>query len=89
MLEALLPEHEVIGDGQALEELASQLTTGVVIGPGTTPLVTLKMMRPELRCVDFGADYYVPRLYGGSDSLHELLKATGVERVPFDRDAWE
>lgn len=63
--------------------MAGDIGAGVVIGPGTTPLVTLKLMRPELRCVDFGADYYVPIVYKGGFGATPLFEAVGVESVPF------
>lgn len=83
LLESLLPPHEVIDDDRPIEDMASDITAGVVIGPGTTPLVTLKLMRPELRCIDFGADYYVPIMFKGGTGATPLFEAAGVERVLF------
>lgn len=83
LLESLLPPHEVINDDRPIEEMAGDIAAGVVIGPGTTPLVTLKLMRPELRCIDFGADYYVPIVYRGGVGATPLFDAVGVERIPF------
>lgn len=83
VLESLLPPHEVINDDRPIEDMAGDITAGVVIGPGTTPLVTLKLMRPELRCIDFGADYYVPKVFRGGIGATQLFEAAGVERVPF------
>lgn len=83
LLEALLPPHEVIDDDRPIEDMAGEIAAGVVIGPGTTPLVTLKLMRPELRCIDFGADYYVPIVYQGGVGATPLFKAAGIERVSF------
>lgn len=83
LLESLLPPHEVIDDDRPIEDMAGEIAAGVVIGPGTTPLVTLKLMRPELRCVDFGADYYVPIVYQGGVGATPLFDAAGVERIPF------
>lgn len=83
LLEALLPPHEVINDDRPIEDMAGEIAAGVVIGPGTTPLVTLKLMRPELRCIDFGADYYVPIVYQGGVGATPLFEAAGVERIPF------
>lgn len=83
VLESLLPPHELIDDERPIEELVGGLTAGVVVGPGTTPLVTLKLMCPELRCIDFGADYYVPIVYRGGVGSAALFAAAGVESVPF------
>jgi hypothetical protein len=85
LLESLLPPHEVIEDPRAIEDLAGDLPAGVIIGPGTTPLVTLKLMRPELRCIDFGADFYVPIVYQGGVGASPLFDAAGIERVSFSR----
>ncbi len=83
LLESLLPPHKLISDDRPIEDMAGEITAGVVIGPGTTPLVTLKLMRPELRCIDFGADYYVPIVYRGGIGATRLFDAAGVERIPF------
>ncbi|BCI51719.1 hypothetical protein NIIDNTM18_09970 [Mycolicibacterium litorale] len=87
LLESLLPPHEVINDDRPIEDMAGDIAAGVVVGPGTTPLVTLKLMRPELRCIDFGADYYVPIVYQGGIGATPLFEAAGVERVPFTEGA--
>ncbi len=83
LLESLLPPHEILDDPRAIEDIAGDIPAGVIIGPGTTPLVTLKLMRPELRCVDFGADFYVPVVYKGGVGASPLFKAAGVESVSF------
>ena len=83
LLESLLPPHEVIDDDRPIEDMAGELAAGVIMGPGTTPLVTLKLMRPELRCIDYGADYYVPIVYRGGVGATPLFEAAGVERVAF------
>jgi len=85
LLESLLPSHEIIDDPRAIEDIAGDIPAGVIIGPGTTPLVTLKLMRPELRCIDFGADFYVPVVYRGGVGASPLFEAAGVERVPFEQ----
>ncbi len=87
LLESLLPPHEVINDDRPIEDMASEIAAGVVVGPGTTPLVTLKLMRPELRCIDFGADYYIPIVYRGGIGATPLFEAVGVERIPFTEAA--
>lgn len=84
LLESLLPPHEIVEDNRPIEDMADEISAGVIIGPGTTPLVTLKLMRPELRCIDFGADYYVPIVYRGGIGATPLFNAAGVERVAFD-----
>lgn len=86
LLEALLPPHEIIEDTRPIEEMAGEVGAGVVIGPGTTPLVTLKLMHPQLRCIDFGADYYLPVAYGDAVGATPLYQAVGVESVPFSAD---
>ncbi len=83
LLESLLPAHELIHDDRPLEEMAADLEAGVIIGPGTTPLVTLKLIRPELRCIDFGADYYMPIVYRENNGAAKLFETAGVEQVSF------
>ena len=83
LLESLLPPHELIDDSRPIEDIAGEIAAGVVIGPGTTPLVTLKLMRPELRCIDFGGDYYGPIVYRSNIGAAALFEAVGVETISF------
>jgi hypothetical protein len=41
--------------------------------------VTLKLMRPDLRCIDFGSDFYCRTAYRGDYSVVEFLMGSGVE----------
>lgn len=81
-IEALLPPHELIGAGRSLEDMAPDLEAGTVIGACCTGLVTLKLLRPELRCLDFGADYYCSAAYHGDHGILTLLRAADVEITP-------
>lgn len=77
-----LPPHEIIADRRSLEDMAADLEAATILGTCCTGLVTLKLMRPDLRCVDFGSDYYQVHAYGGDRSVETLLRAAGVEIVP-------
>lgn len=79
----LLPPHQVITDPRAVEELAGEIDAGTVLGTCCTALATLKLIRPDLDCVDWGADYYLPRAYRGDRSVLELFGAVGVRSIPF------
>jgi len=81
LIEDLLAEYEEIGVGVTTEALAADLEAGTIIGTCCTALVTLKLIRPELTCVDFGSDYYSAYAYNGDRSVKTLLAATGVELV--------
>jgi len=80
-LESLLTDAYLYGEGLPVEELASQLPAKNVIGPGTTPLVTLKLLRPELRCVDVGSDIYSKALYDSDQGMIRLFTRVGIECV--------
>jgi hypothetical protein len=71
-----------IDDPRCIEDMASEIPASTVLGYNCTGLVTLKMMRPDLRCIDFGADFYGDAAYHGDHSVETLLTAAGVELVP-------
>jgi hypothetical protein len=82
-LERLLRPHERLDSTESLEDLAGRITAGTVAGICCTALVTLKQLRPDLRCVDYGGDFYCERGYFGDKSVHALMRAAGVEAVAF------
>ena len=81
MIEALLERYEEVGSGLAAEEMATNLEAGTIIGTCSTALVTLKLIRPDLKCIDYGSDYYCEYAYHGDNSVKTLLSATGVTLV--------
>lgn len=81
LIEDLLKGYEEIGQGLTTEALASDLEAGTIVGTCCTALVTLKLIRPDLNCIDFGSDYYCEHAYHGDDSVKTLLSATGVDLV--------
>lgn len=81
MLEAMLPEVEILGIDGAIESIADRLPSGTVVGTCCTALGTLKLLRPDLRCVDYGADYYCKYAYHGDYGVIDFLKGCGVEVV--------
>lgn len=81
-LERLLPPHERLDSDESLEALAGRLTAGTVAGVCCTALVTLRQLRPDLRCVDYGSAYYCDQAYFGDQSVGELMRAVGVEVMP-------
>jgi len=81
-LERLLPPHERLDTRESLEDLAGWLTAGTVAGICCTALVTLKQLRPDLRCVDYGGEFYCERGYFGDRSVVDLMQAVGVAVVP-------
>jgi hypothetical protein len=83
LIEELLAGYDEVGAGQTTEAMATDLEAGTVIGTCCTALVTLKLIRPDLHCVDFGSDYYSQHAYHGDDSVKTLLAATGVTLVQF------
>ena len=81
MIEELLERYEEVGSGLTTEEMAADLEAGTIIGTCCTALVTLKLIRPDLKCIDFGSDYYCEHAYHGDNSVKTLLSATGVTLV--------
>lgn len=85
ILEGLLPPHEVIADSRSVEEMAAEIPAATVVGTCCTALATLKLIRPDLDCVDFGADYYCRYAYGGDVGVQELLAGTKVRLKNFEQ----
>lgn len=81
LIEELLEKYDEVGSGLTTEEMAADLEAGTIVGTCCTALVTLKLIRPDLECVDFGSDYYSEHAYHGDDSIKTLLSATGVTLV--------
>lgn len=81
VLADLLPSHQEIDDARPLEEMASDISAATVIGTCCTGLVTLKLMRPDIDCVDFGSDFYCPKAYHGDFGVMALMRASGVRIV--------
>lgn len=81
-LEDMLPAHETWDVTASMEDLAAEVPAATVAGTCCTALVTLKLLRPDLRCVDVGADFYCDTAYHGDHSVGHLLAGAGVEIVP-------
>lgn len=81
LVEQLLAQYDEVGIGRTTEDMATDLEAGTIVGTCCTALVTLKLLRPDVRCVDFGSDYYSEHAYNGDDSVKTLLSASGVELV--------
>jgi hypothetical protein len=81
-LQDWLPMHEVLKDVRSAEDMAHEIPAATVVGTCCTALATLKLMRPDIRCVDFGADFYCKYAYGGDDGVIEFLQGAGVEVLP-------
>jgi hypothetical protein len=81
LMEDLLKGYEEVGTGLTAEGMAADLEAGTIVGTCCTALVTLKLIRPDLKCVDFGSDYYCEHVYHGDTSVKTLFSATGVNLV--------
>jgi hypothetical protein len=81
LIQELLAGYEEVGQGLTCEAMAPNMRAGTVIGTCCTALVTLKLARPDLRCIDFGSDYYCENAYRGDHSVKSLLLATNIELV--------
>ncbi len=78
LIEELLEKYEEVGSGLTTEEMAADLEAGTIIGTCSTAIVTLKLIRPDLNCIDFGSDFYCEHAYNGDNSVKTLFKAAGV-----------
>ena len=87
LIEELLERYEEIGVGQTTEGMATELEAGTIIGACCTALVSFKLIRPDLECIDFGSDYYSEHGYRGDDSVKTLLSASGVTLVQMPSDS--
>lgn len=83
-IEALIDNAVPLGDSRSMEALAAEIPAATVIGYCTTGLVTLKMMRPDLRIVDWGSDFYCEHAYHGDRSIVPVMQAAGIEMVEME-----
>lgn len=86
-LRSLLPPFEIVTDRRSIEEMAPEMEAGTVVGTCCTGLITLRLIRPDLRAIDFGSDHYLEHAYHGDTSVRELMLATGVELALMSQDA--
>jgi len=84
VLESMMPEHEVLDTSLCLEELAPHIEAGTVVGTCCTGLITLRLLRPDLRCVDFGSEAYCKTAYFGDRTVISTMREVGVELVQVD-----
>jgi len=85
ILSQLLPESIDLGLDGAVEKIAAQIQTGTVIGTCCTALGTIKLLRPDLRCIDYGADYYCKYAYHDDLGVIDFLEGCGVEVIAMDK----
>jgi len=86
-VEERLPPHSLIGEGVTLEDMAAELPARTVVSTNCTALVTLRMLRPDVECIDFGSDFYIRSAYHGDDSVLALQAAAGVTMIPATEEA--
>jgi hypothetical protein len=79
----LIGPFEYLEDNRGVEMMAGEIAAARVVGFCTTALVTLKLIRPDLTCIDFGSDYYCDKAYHGDRSIIDVLRNGGVEIVNF------
>lgn len=82
-IENVLGDFEYLDDSRGIEMMAGDIVAGRVVGFCTTAMLTLKLIRPELSCIDFGSDYYCEKAYHGDRSIIDVLRNGGVEIVNF------
>jgi len=71
----ILPKHE------AVESVIQRIGVSCVVGSCCTALVTLKLMDPDLECVDVGSSIYIDKAYRGDTSVLNLLKGNGIRLI--------
>jgi len=85
-IETRLGAFETVTDKRSVEGMAADINAEAVVGFCTTALVTVKLRRPDLRCIDFGSDFYCTYAYHGDRSVVAFLKASGIEIVEMGQD---
>ena len=83
-VESLIERSEVLDESRSLEKMAADIPGATVVGFCTTALVTLRLMRPDLKCIDWGSDFYCKHAYHGDTSIVDVLKSAGTVVVPFE-----
>ena len=80
-MEELFEGYEEVGIGQTAEEMVTNLEAGTIIGTFSTALVSLKLIRPDLNCIDYGSDFYCEHAYHGDKTVKTLFSASGITLV--------
>lgn len=80
-IEDQLINAEPLKDPRRLEDMSGEIPAATIIGYCTTGLVTLRLMRPDLRIIDWGSDLYCEYAYHGDRSIVSVLRSAGVEVV--------
>ena len=80
-IEEEIGDFEWLNDPRSIETIAGEIPAGTIIGYWSTGLVTLKLIRPDIKCIDFGHDFYTKAAYHGDENVGRILNATGVEMV--------
>lgn len=83
-IEWAVGDFEYFEDRRGVEALAAEIPAKTIIGFCTTALATLKLMRPDLECIDFGSEFYCEKAYHGDRSIIGVLEAGGVKIVNFN-----
>ncbi|WP_437229282.1 hypothetical protein SH661x_001357 [Planctomicrobium sp. SH661] len=78
-LRSLLPTYELWGAGCPMETLAAEVPASTVVGHCSTATVTLKMLRPDIRCMDFGANFYEMIAYFGDSGARQFMESVAIE----------
>ncbi len=80
-IEQAIEGAEIYDEPRGIEVVAAEIPATRVIGYWTTGLATLRRIRPDLECIDFGHDFYAQAAYHGDSSIPKVLEATGVTVV--------
>jgi len=80
-IEHAIDGAEIYDEARAIEAVASRIPAARVVGFWTTGLMTLRQIRPDLECIDFGHDFYTKAAYHGDPSIKTVLEASGVTMV--------
>jgi hypothetical protein len=86
-IESRFGDFETITDKRSVEGMAADINAETVVGFCTTALVTLKLRRPDIHCIDFGSDFYCEYAYHGDRSVVGFLAASGIEIVEMGEGA--
>jgi hypothetical protein len=80
-LKKLLPPHDIMEDQRPVEEMASEISACTIVGTCCTALITLKQMRADLTCVDYGSNHYCKHAYHGDNGVIDLMRSVDVKIV--------
>jgi len=76
-----LNNYEILNLDGGIEDSLAAYRYNTIVSHWCTALGTLKMIDPDLRCIDYGSNYYTEKAYSVDSDLRSVFDVFGIEVV--------